>query len=151
LGEKQKMTHEVKTGVTHEEKPKVEQPVTPEVTEESATVGKPKKLTPKVRKKLLAKKITPDAAKNITQWLKDGLTIWECTEKYWEFPFEHNDRKTWIFYSRINNLRHKENIPTGTLSVSPEAKLQINRFVSLYGEKKLITILNNLSKNHGKN
>lgn len=112
--------------------------------QETVPPVKPKrtpKWTPKLRTKLATKKITKSAAKKMVEKRKAGATIWELAEEYWGYPFKHGDRTTWLFYSRVNGLLHKENVPEVKLSIPLDAKLEVNRFVSKFGVQKLITLL----------
>lgn len=109
------------------------------------TKNMPKKetkvLTPELRQEFLQKRITDGDIPDILDKLKKGATIWEITEDFWNFPFDHNDRRTWIFYQRVNQIRHQYRVPTVKLSVSLETKLAVNQFIAQYGEKPLVKLL----------
>jgi len=37
--------------------------------------------------------------------------IWDVTEQIYGVNFDHSDRDTWIFYSKINRIRRKFGLP----------------------------------------
>jgi len=43
--------------------------------------------------------------------IDNGLTLWQITEKLYDFDFDHNDKKTWLFYQKVNNIRRKNDRP----------------------------------------
>lgn len=49
--------------------------------------------------------------KQVVKLLKEGLTIWEVTEKVYGVEFDHSDRDTWLFYSKVNRIRKANNLP----------------------------------------
>jgi len=100
-----------------------------------------KVLTPKMRQKMLAQKLTDVQKADAIKLLKHGYTVWETTEIIHGFPFEHNDKKTWVFYARINSLRHKCGLNPVKLEVTPETTRIISEFVKRFGEAKLKTLL----------
>lgn len=100
-----------------------------------------KKLTVPVRQKLIAKKLTDNEKADAIEMLKAGYTVWDVTEIIHNFPFEHNDKKTWVFYARINSLRHKCGLNPVKLEVTPETTRIISEFVKKFGEAKLKTLL----------
>jgi len=61
-----------------------------------------------LRDKLLVKEIDED---KVVKLLKQGKTVWEVTEEVFGTKFDHSDRETWVFYSRVNRIRRKHGIP----------------------------------------
>ena len=100
-----------------------------------------KKMTLAVRQKMLAKKLTDNEKSDAITLLKHGYSVWDVTEIIHNFPFEHNDKKTWVFYARINSLRHKAGLNPVKLEVTPETTRIISEFVKRFGEAKLKTLL----------
>jgi len=66
------------------------------------------KLNSKTRKKLM--KIKPDEDA-VLAGLEAGKTLWQITEEIYNFEFDHNDKKTWLFYQKVNNIRRKHDKP----------------------------------------
>lgn len=62
----------------------------------------------KLRAKL--SKVVIDEAEVITL-LKSGMTTWDVTEKVYDTEFDHSDKKTWKFYSKVNSIRKRHGLP----------------------------------------
>jgi len=56
------------------------------------------------------KKVEVDE-EQVVSLLKAGKTIWETAEEVYGVEFDHSDRKTWLFYSKINAIRKKHELP----------------------------------------
>jgi len=72
------------------------------------TCGGGKKMDEKLRAEL--SKIKLDEAE-VLKLLKSGMTVWEVTEKLYNTQFDHSDKKTWKFYSKVNSIRKRKGIP----------------------------------------
>lgn len=49
---------------------------------------------------------------NVVKLLKSGMTTWEVTEKVYDTEFDHADKKTWKFYSKVNSIRKRHGLST---------------------------------------
>jgi len=72
------------------------------------TKGGEKSMDPELREKLKQVKLDEN---QVISLLKEGLTVWEVTEKVYGVEFDHSDRDTWIFYSKVNRIRKKYGLP----------------------------------------
>lgn len=99
------------------------------------------KLTPEMRQKLIAKKLTDSQKQDAIKLLTMGYSVWDVAKLIHEFNFQRNDKRTWVFYARINSLRHKYNLTPVKLQIAPQTTQIINQFVKKFGEEKLRTIL----------
>jgi len=70
--------------------------------------GGEKRMDPELREELKQVKLDED---QVVSLLKKGLTLWEVTEKVYGIEFDHSDRSTWIFYSKVNRIRKKYGLP----------------------------------------
>lgn len=52
----------------------------------------------------VVKLLTPDSDGG------EGMTIWEATEATYGQEFDHSDRQTWLFYSKINAIRKRHGL-----------------------------------------
>jgi hypothetical protein len=66
------------------------------------------KLTVEIRESLMKIKLDKE---QVLKLLKDNNSIWTVTEMVYNRKFDHNDRRTWIFYQKVNNIRHSSNVP----------------------------------------
>jgi len=103
-------------------------------------------LTPKRRRAMMRKRFSDEEIKRIIEYFKNGASVWEVTEKIYNFKFDHSDRKTWIFYQKVNNIRHKYKLAPIKLDLSMETRIELNKFVQKYGETKLMQLIRSNQK-----
>lgn len=124
-------------------------PKQPTTTKKTTTKKQPKLNLPtkEQRKKILEKyKKFSDADKaQIKKLFESGLTIWEVTEKFFGMKLEHSRKYkniTWIFYQKINAVRHELNL-TGKkpLVKNPTTTFAINTAIQKLGESRVQEIL----------
>lgn len=99
------------------------------------------KLTKADRQKLLKKPLLESEIKSL---FKKGLSIWAVTEAYYGRKFDHrrSARKlTWIFYQKINNVRHKLNINSNKVTVQPMTQVAIATYLEKHTEEELRGLL----------
>ena len=77
-----------------EQKEKKVQPLAPPLTDEE-------------REQLKKIKLNED---EVAELLKT-MPIWDVAEKVYGREFDHSDRRTWIFYQKVNRIRHKRGLP----------------------------------------
>ena len=87
------------------------------------------------RAKLMAKKIHPVDVKDL---FEKGLSIWQVTEEYFERKFDHADRRTWIFYQKINNSRKAQNLGRNVVHLTPLTANVIQQFLADHSADELI-------------
>ena len=115
---------------------KTEVPTTPKV--EGTKTPAAEKFTEKVRKELLKVKVSAEKVKKL---LAKGLSLWEVTETIYGRKFDHSNRKTWVFYQKVNNSRHQLGIATSTVKISPLTTIAINTFLEKHTEQELRELL----------
>jgi len=96
------------------------------------------KFNQQVRKNLLKLKLDSNKVKEL---FGKGLSIWEVCESVYNFKFQHSNRKTWIFYQKVNNIRHSSGIQTHQIKISPLTTLSINTFLEKHTEEELRSLL----------
>jgi len=72
-----------------------------------------------LRAKLLKQEVDEEQVVNL---LKQGLSLWDTTEKIFGMEFDHSDRDTWIFYSKVNRIRKKHGLPLNKPNPKPRRK-----------------------------
>jgi len=90
---------------------------------------------------MMKRRFNDDDIKRIVEHLKQGATVWQTTEWFYDFRFDHSDKKTWIFYQKINNIRRKFGLTPIKLNLSIEAQKAIDGFVKKHGEAKLVRLI----------
>jgi len=114
----------------------IEQPAasTP-IVEEAA---QPQKFNDKIRKELLKIKVDVEKVKEL---LGKGLSLWDATEAIYGRTFEHSNRKTWIFYQKVNNIRHNLSLPNAPMKFSPLTTIAVTSYLQTHTEEELRSIL----------
>jgi hypothetical protein len=100
-----------------------------------------KPLTKSDRKKLLKK---PLIESDIKALFAKGLSIWEVTEAYYGRTFDHRRsarKMTWIFYQKINNVKHKLGLKKSQVNIAPLTKVAISTFLQKHTEAELRALL----------
>lgn len=72
--------------------------------------GGGKSMDQEERERLKKIPIDEKAEKQVVEDLKT-MPIWDVTEKFYGQEFDHSDRQTWLFYSKINAIRKKAGLP----------------------------------------
>jgi len=98
-------------------------------------------LTPKLRREMMKKRFSENEIKRIIDYYKRGLTVWQVTEEIYGFKFDHSDRRTWIFYQKVNNVRHRYGLAPVTLNLTPDGRTALKKFIERHGEQKLIALI----------
>jgi len=97
-----------------------------------------KKLTEKERKRLRKIKIDPVKIKAL---FDKGYSIWQVTELYYNFPFEHSDKRTWLFYQKINNERKRQKLGRNVIHLEPLVTQHIKNYLKTHTPDQLIELL----------
>ena len=97
---------------TEQVEQKVEQ--VPPVQSTGLVEIKSEKFTEKLRKELMKKKLD---ATQVLELLKKGLSLWDVTEAVYGQKFDHGNKKTWIFYQKVNNIRHAAKLPNDPIKI----------------------------------
>ena len=79
--------------------------------------------------------------KQVKELFAGGLGIWDVTETVYEFEFDHSDRKTWLFYQKVNNIRKKLEIPNLNRAYDPMTRFAINSYIQNHSEPDLVELL----------
>ena len=78
---------------------------------------------------------------DVKRMFEAGMTPWQITEKVFGFPFDHNDRRTWMFYRRITNIRDEKKIKTQALQISNDTRLAVYEYIKRHSESELQKLL----------
>ena|SRR3972149_3482257 len=123
------------------EQAKVEAKPKAEKKEKAPKPEKPKipAITEKDRKALMEIKIDKEQAKKL---LDSGVSVWDVTEKLYGRQFDHSDRKTWVFYQKVNTIRKggdsKEAVNT---KVNPQVVIAISEYLKTHSQEELLGLL----------
>lgn len=96
------------------------------------------KFNEKIRKELLKVKVDAEKVKEL---LAKGLSLWDVTETLYNRKFEHSNRKTWIFYQKVNNIRHNLSLPNSPVKFSPLTTIAISTYLQNHTEEELRSVL----------
>lgn len=105
------------------------------VTDQSSN---PVKMSAKQR--IILRKVKVDPVK-VKALFDKGLNIWEVTEQYYGFAFEHGDRQTWLFYQKINNERKRQNLGRNVVHLEPVTAQLVKNYLKDHKPDELITLL----------
>jgi hypothetical protein len=67
-----------------------------------------KSMDANLRKELMKKQVTEEELKRLHA---QGLSNWEIAEAIYDTKFDRSDKQTWIFFTRVNRLRKKLELP----------------------------------------
>lgn len=69
-------------------------------------------MTGSIREELSSKRFGKEliSEEKVAELLKTK-PIWDVTEEVYGVAFDHSDRSTWVFYSKVNRIRKKYNLP----------------------------------------
>jgi len=96
------------------------------------------KMTQKQRNKF--RKVKLDETK-VKELFAGGLSIWDVTTTVYGFEFDHADRRTWLFYQKVNNIRKKLEIPNPNSTYDPMTRFAINSYIQNHSEAELVELL----------
>ena len=96
------------------------------------------KFNAKIREQLKKIKVSE---KRVNELLGKGLSLWQVTEAIYNRRFDHGNKKTWLFYQKVNNIRHKLKLPNAPVKFSPLTTVALKTYMENHTEQELRGLL----------